>query len=95
MCPNPGWLVSLYKDELGHRHTWKKDHGRTQGEGHQLQTGTRRLPLQGLSQELLQLLTFNTPWKEFWAEIRNEALCALGKTGRTGHQIVRSSWEIL
>ena len=25
----------------------------------------------------LQLLTFNISWKEFWVEIRNEALCAL------------------
>ena len=27
----------------------------------------------------LKLLTFNTPWKEFKIEIRNEALCALEK----------------
>ena len=45
------------------------------------------LPLQGLNQALLQLLTFNTPWREFRVESRNEALCALGKTGRTGFQI--------
>ena len=54
-----------------------------------LQTGTCHLPLQGLNYEPLQLPTFNTPWKEFRVEIRNEALWALGKTGRTGLQIVR------
>ena len=53
----------------------------------QLKTDTCHLPLQGLNHVLLQLLTFNTPWKEFRVEIRNEALCALGKTGRTGLQI--------
>ena len=43
-----------------------------------------RLPLQGLNHEWLQLLTFNTLWKEFRVESRNETLWALGKTGRTG-----------
>ena len=33
------------------------------------------------------------PWKEFRVKIINEALCALGKTGRTGLQIVRSFQE--
>ena len=55
----------------------------------QLQIGTCHLPLQGLNHMLLQLLTFDTPWKEFRVEGRNEALCALGKTGKTGLQIVR------
>ena len=56
--------------------------------GHcQLKIGTCHLPLQGLSQWPLWPLTFNTPWKEFRMEIRNEAFCALGKTGRTGLQI--------
>ena len=42
----------------------------------------------------LQLLTFNGPERSSgW--IRNEAFCALGKTGRTGLQIVRSFQEIL
>ena len=50
----------------------------------QLPIGTCRLPLQGLNHEWLQLLTFNTLWKEFRVESRNETLCALGKTGRTG-----------
>ena len=53
----------------------------------QLQAGTCHLPLQRSNYELLQLLTFNTPWKEFRVEIRNEALCVLGKTSRTGPQI--------
>ena len=30
---------------------------------------------------------FNTPWKKFRVESRNETLCALGKTGRMGLQI--------
>ena len=47
------------------------------------------LPLWGLNHVLLQLLTFNTPWKEFRVENRNEALCAQGKAGRTGLQMVR------
>ena len=34
---------------------------------------------------MLQSLTFNTSWKELRVENRNEALCALGKTGRTGY----------
>ena len=37
-----------------------------------LQTGTCHLPLQGLNYEPLQLPTFNTPWKEFRVEIRND-----------------------
>ena len=52
-----------------------------------LAIGTCQLLLQGLKHELLWPLTFNTPWKEFGVERRNEALCALGKTGRTGLQI--------
>ena len=51
--------------------------------------GTCHLSLQGLNHVLLQLLIFSTLWKEFRAESRNEAPCALGKTGRTGLQIVR------
>ena len=31
----------------------------------------------------------NTPWKEFRMESGNETLCASGKTGRMGLQIVR------
>ena len=31
----------------------------------QLQTGTCHLPLQGLNQVPLQLMTFNSPWKKF------------------------------
>ena len=54
-----------------------------------LQIGTCHLPLQGLNYEPLQLPPFNTPCKEFRVEIRNEALCALGNTGRAGLQIVR------
>ena len=54
----------------------------------QLQIGTCHLPLQGLNHMLLQVLIFNNPWKEFKVESRNEALCALGKTGRTSLQIV-------
>ena len=48
-------------------------------------------PLQGLNHVLLvvQLLIFSTSWKKFRKESRNELLCALGKTGRTGLQIVR------
>ena len=49
--------------------------------------GTCHLPLQELKPVLLQLLNFNTPWKEFREKSRNEAFCAWGKTGRTGLQI--------
>ena len=52
-----------------------------------LTVGTCHLPLRGLNQVLLQLLTFNTLWKEFRMERRNEALCAWGKTIRAGLQI--------
>ena len=45
----------------------------------QLQAATCHLPLRGSNSEPLQLLTFNTPWKEFRVESRNGALCALGK----------------
>ena len=44
-----------------------------------IQTGNCHRPLHILNHELLQLLTFNTPWKELRVESRNEALCALGK----------------
>ena len=37
----------------------------------------------------------NTLWKEFRMEIRNEALCALGKTSRTGLQILRYFQEVI
>ena len=40
-------------------------------------------PLQGSNTVLLQLLIFNTPWKVFRVERKNEELCAQG-TGRTG-----------
>lgn len=48
-----------------------------------LATGACRLPLQGLSHGLLQLLTSNTPWRSSgWkAEIRHPGLW---KTGRMG-----------
>ena len=39
-------------------------------------------PLQGLNHELLQLLTFSIPWKEFRVEIINEALYDLEKTNK-------------
>ena len=42
-----------------------------------LAMSTCDLPLQGLNHVLLQLLSFNNPWKEFRVEIRSEALCAL------------------
>ena len=51
------------------------------------------LVLQGWSHWSLELLTFDTPWKKFRAEIRKEAFCALGKTGRTCLQIVRPLQE--
>ena len=44
-------------------------------------------PLQGSDNVLLQLLIFNTPWKQFRLESRNEDPCALGKTGGTSLQI--------
>ena len=47
------------------------------------------LPLEAVSHKLLPLLTLNTSWKEFRVEIRSEAFCVLGKTGRTGLQTVR------
>jgi hypothetical protein len=40
----------------------------------------------------LQLPTFKVP-EEFREKIRSDALCALGKTGRTDLQIVRSFQE--
>ena len=43
----------------------------------------------------LKLLAFSTPWKGFRVKIRNEALCALGKTGRIGLYIVRYFQKIL
>ena len=48
---------------------------------------TFHLPLQGLNHVLLELLIFNTLWKELRVESRNDALCALGKTGRTSLQV--------
>ena len=54
---------------------------------HQLKVGTCHLHLQGLYHKLLWLLTFNPPCKAFRVEIRNEALCLLAKTDRTGLQI--------
>ena len=55
--------------------------------------GPCHLPLQGLSQVLLQLLTFNTPWKEFRVESGNAVLCAQGKSGGAGLQIdISRSW---
>ena len=57
----------------------------SQWDGHNLaieqqwQMSTCHLLLQGLSHVLLQLLTFNNPWREFRVESRNEALCLWGK----------------
>ena len=61
----------------------------------QLQIGICHIPLQGLDQVLTQLLIFNTLWMEFRVENRNEAFCALGKTGRTGLQIIRYFQELI
>ena len=61
-----------------------------QGNTSLLQIGISHQPLQALKH--LQLI-YKTPWKEFRVESRNEALCALGKTGRTGLQIVRHFWS--
>ena len=41
------------------------------------------------------MLTLNNLWKELRVESRNEALCALGKTGRTGLQMVRYFQELI
>ena len=60
-----------------------------------LAMGTCPLPLQGLNIVLLQLLTFNSPCKEFREESRNEALYAQGETGRTGLQIARYFHELI
>ena len=49
-----------------------------------LAMGACHLTLQRLNHELLQLLTFNIPWKEFRMEKKNEALYALGGIVRTG-----------
>ena len=49
-------------------------------------TVTHHLPLQGSRHQPMRLLTFHSPWKMLRAEVRNEALCALGKTGRTGYR---------
>ena len=46
--------------------------------------GACHLALQRLNHELLQLLTFNTPWKEFRVENKKQALCSLGGIFRTG-----------
>ena len=43
-----------------------------------LAEGTCHLPLQGLDPVLLQLLTFDTPSREFRVDNRNEAFCAPG-----------------
>ena len=54
----------------------------------QLQIHTCHVPLLELKLELLQLLlTFDNPLEEFRVENRNEALCTLDKTGRTGLQL--------
>ena len=60
----------------------------------QLQTGTCHPPLQEWNQVLLQLLTFNTLWKEFRVESRNEALGATGKlTGQVFRRLdIFRSW---
>ena len=52
----------------------------------QLKTDTCHLHLQRLNHGRCNCC-FQHPWKEFRVKIRNEALCALGKTGRTGLQI--------
>ena len=47
-----------------------------------LAMGTCHLPLQGINQVLLQLLIFNTSWKELRVASKNEAFCAdVGEEG--------------
>ena len=55
----------------------------------QLRSISGHLALQGLSHRPQQALTFNTPWKEFRAAVRSEALCALGKASSLGPHTVR------
>ena len=57
----------------------------------QLKIDTCHLHLQRLNHDHCN--SWLSPWKEFRVKIRNEALCALGKTGRTDLQIVRSFQE--
>ena len=52
------------------------------GEPCELEIGTCHLPLHGLNDEPLQLLTLNSPFKELRVEIRRQALCALGKLAK-------------
>ena len=57
-----------------------------------LSKGARHLPVWRLNPALRQLLTFNTPGREFREE--NEALCSR-ETGGTGLQIVRYFQELV
>ena len=55
-------------------------HGQICGYEGTLLPGSCQLPPQRLHHDHYKLLTFNTLRKEFKVEIRNKALCALGKT---------------
>ena len=56
-------------------------------------TGTCHIPLQGLKQVLLQLLIFNTSWKEF--KVKSRMSHSVEENLRTGLQIVRYLQELI
>ena len=64
-------------------------HGQLCGYKGTLLTGLCQLSLQRWHHDHCKLPTFNSPQKEIRVEIRNKALCALGKPRRTGLLIVR------
>ena len=78
----PGVLQSMGSERIRHDSATEQ------------QAGTCQLRLQKLNYVLLQLLVFNTPWKELRMESGNKALCAGGgETGKTHLQIARDFQE--
>ena len=87
-CSILGWRIPWTDHGVTKSRTWLSDF--------HFHKGTCHLPLQGLTHELLQLLTFNIPWREFRVGGEQKwGTPGFGKTWRIGLHIVRHYQELI
>ena len=88
--PHPSWQDTVHRVSKSWTRPWRSLEGLPDvNYTLTLAMNTCQPALQVWNHVLLQLLNFNTPWREFRVERRNETLCAQGRTGMKGLQIIR------
>ena len=101
--PSLGKEDPLEKGKATHLHILSWETPRTEEPGRLQSMGSRESDTSGrqhtptsrrVKSYAFAAAAFHSPWKTFVSEIRNEAVCALGETGRTGLQILHifRSW---